>query len=88
MISIAEATQPCDVAPPAAIRLSQRLKARWQAFRLRRRLRATLFTLQALDDRTLSDIGLDRSEIESVVQGEGHERRHRKIEFGGFIARG
>jgi uncharacterized protein YjiS (DUF1127 family) len=65
--------------------LAARLKAGWQAFLLRRRLKATVFTLQALDDRTLSDIGLGRSEIESVVQGTGHERRQRMIEFGGVV---
>ncbi|KAB2912516.1 MAG: DUF1127 domain-containing protein [Hyphomicrobiaceae bacterium] len=31
--------------------------------------------LRALDEKTLHDIGVDRSEIESVVYGEPSERR-------------
>jgi uncharacterized protein YjiS (DUF1127 family) len=35
--------------------------------RKRRAIRATVAELRSLDDRTLSDIGLDRSEIESIA---------------------
>jgi uncharacterized protein YjiS (DUF1127 family) len=39
----------------------------WTRYWTRRAERATVAVLQTLDDRTLEDIGLDRSEIESLV---------------------
>ncbi len=42
-----------------------------------RRRRATIATLHALDGRTLKDIGLLRSEIESAVNTQGADRRIR-----------
>ena len=38
--------------------------------------RATVLMLRSLDGRTLKDIGIDRSEIESVVYGRPDDRRH------------
>jgi uncharacterized protein YjiS (DUF1127 family) len=49
----------------------------WRAYWRRRAGRATLVMLQALDDRALKDIGIDRSEIESVVYGDCGSRRGR-----------
>jgi uncharacterized protein YjiS (DUF1127 family) len=40
----------------------------WAGYWTHRAERATVAVLQALDDRALKDIGLDRSEIESVVR--------------------
>ncbi len=47
----------------------------WTRYWMRRAERDTVAILQGLDDRTLKDIGLDRSEIESVVHGQPGERR-------------
>jgi uncharacterized protein YjiS (DUF1127 family) len=41
----------------------------WTAYWDRKARRATLLMLEALDDRTLRDIGLSRSEIRSAVFG-------------------
>lgn len=49
----------------------------WQAYWLRKAQRTTVVMLQGLDDQTLRDIGLGRSEIESVVYERSHERRLR-----------
>ncbi len=60
----------------------------WREYLQRRRLKATIFTLRGLDDRTLRDIGLDRSEIESVVHSKGAGRRLRYLDIGGITPRG
>jgi uncharacterized protein YjiS (DUF1127 family) len=46
----------------------------FEALRHSWRLRRTAETLQALDDRTLTDIGLRRDEIEAVVRGRSRHR--------------
>lgn len=58
-----------------ASRIAAVIAAGWREWRLRRRLKATVYTLHGLDDRTLADIGIDRSEIELVVEMRGCERR-------------
>ena len=47
----------------------------WSCYWTRRAANATVAVLHALDDRALKDIGLDRSEIESVVYGDGGDCR-------------
>jgi uncharacterized protein YjiS (DUF1127 family) len=49
----------------------------WRAYWERRARRATVLILNSLDERTLRDIGLARSEIESCVYGEGNDRLRR-----------
>lgn len=58
-------------------RTAERLKQAWRGYWSNRAVRATVFVLRSLDDRTLKDIGMDRSEIESVVHA--HEVRDRRI---------
>ncbi len=46
----------------------------WRAYALRRERNAAVRELRALDDRSLKDIGINRSEIEWVVGGQDAER--------------
>jgi uncharacterized protein YjiS (DUF1127 family) len=46
----------------------------WRAYALRRERSAAVAELRALDDRALKDIGINRSEIEWVVQGQDDTR--------------
>jgi uncharacterized protein YjiS (DUF1127 family) len=56
---------------PAAVwvRAAATLVAAWRAVALWRKRRQAVWELKALDDRSLRDIGLGRSEIESAVRG-------------------
>ena len=54
---------------PDAHGLAQKSWSWWEAYWTRRAKRTTVTLLRGLDDRTLHDIGIDRSEIESVVYG-------------------
>ncbi len=60
-----------DCAARATLRLANRTTAQLAEFHVRlnrrRRIRATRRMLESLDDRTLDDIGIDRSEIPSVA---------------------
>jgi uncharacterized protein YjiS (DUF1127 family) len=72
-------------ARPAATRAMDRLwasvRARWYHHVQKRRLRATVRILHGLDARTLKDIGLDRSEIESAAGTRfGRRPRHAGLE--------
>lgn len=57
--------------------------ARWLSHRqARRRQRATARILHGLSDRTLKDIGLDRSEIESLSRPGDASRSPHRISIG------
>jgi uncharacterized protein YjiS (DUF1127 family) len=53
------------------------LRRTWQDFRDWRARRATVAALQGLDDHTLHDLGLSRSEVESVVYDDAGEHLRR-----------
>ena len=46
----------------------------WRAYALRRERNAAVWELRALDDRTLKDIGINRCEIDWVVDGRDDTR--------------
>lgn len=52
----------------AAEALGNIVRRFFEAGRQRREIRASITALSALNDRTLKDIGIDRSEIRSVVE--------------------
>ena len=58
----------------AAHGLGHTLKLWWDAYWDHRARRTTVFLLSGLDDRTLQDIGMNRSEIESVVYSRPGDR--------------
>jgi uncharacterized protein YjiS (DUF1127 family) len=55
-------------------RLVTRSRRLWRTYWNRRARRATVLMLEALDDRSLKDIGLSRSEIRPVVLGGDADR--------------
>ena len=73
----------CTPSPPHTIaqatgpRLAHFVKGLWRAYWAGRARRASVFYLSSLDERTLQDIGLHRSEIESVVYAKSKDRRGR-----------
>lgn len=54
--------------------VTQSIKRLWRAYWERRARRASVMLLSSLDNRTLDDIGLDRSEIQSFVYDRSKER--------------
>ena len=62
---------------PHARGIAALVKGWWAAYWRRRAQRTTVLMLEALDDQTLRDIGLGRSEIGSLVYGEPHDRMQR-----------
>ena len=59
-------------------RMADMTRHAWSRYWTRRAERAAIAVLHTLDDRSLKDIGLDRSEIESVVSSAapGERRVH------------
>jgi uncharacterized protein YjiS (DUF1127 family) len=57
-------------------RLLARLNRWWQANQERRRQQITAAALYSLDDRTLNDIGIDRSEIEFLFNSNDRLRSY------------
>jgi uncharacterized protein YjiS (DUF1127 family) len=63
--------------PAPTRRLTGFVRRWWRAYWDWRARKATILILHALDRRTLSDIGVDPSEIESLVQRQTCDRRRR-----------
>ncbi len=59
---------------PLALRFALAVVPGWYMYRMRRAKRLTIRILQSLDHRTLKDIGIDPSEIESAVHGRTGDR--------------
>jgi uncharacterized protein YjiS (DUF1127 family) len=57
-------------------RISASVKSAWRDYWTRKTRRATVLILHALDDRTLKDIGMHRSEIESIVYSQAGNGAH------------
>lgn len=64
------ASGPRKTASSISGRLPVALSAAWERFWIWKAARATVYILHSLDDRTLKDLGMDRTEIESVVYGQ------------------
>lgn len=60
--------------PSLLARLAGWGQRRWQTHQQQRRYRNTVRVLEALDNRTLHDIGLERSEITSYASRGGEDR--------------
>ena len=58
----------------AGHRFARFARGLWRAYWARRARRASIMVLSNLDERTLQDIGLNRSEIESVVHDRSNQR--------------
>ena len=76
-LTLGPATRPATAA--VIDRLLAVVRTWWQNHQEKRRLKETVRILQGLDDRILKDIGLNRSEIESMVATQGADRRLRYL---------
>jgi uncharacterized protein YjiS (DUF1127 family) len=75
--TIATSSPSNSMALSTGPRVAQYLRELWRAYWAHRARRASILLLSSLDDRTLADIGLARSEIESVVREKSRQRlRH------------
>jgi uncharacterized protein YjiS (DUF1127 family) len=63
--------------PPAATGIGSLLARGWRAYWDWRVRRTTILILRSLDRRALHDIGIDPSEIESLVHDAGRDHRQR-----------
>jgi uncharacterized protein YjiS (DUF1127 family) len=61
--------------PRLAGRIGSSIAKWWRAYWEWRTTRATVLVLRSLDRRTLHDIGVDPSEIESLAHDAGKDRR-------------
>lgn len=61
---------------PLGARIAALVRQGWRTYWMRRAQRATLLILSSLDERTLHDIGISPSEIESSIYACGDRRRH------------
>ena len=68
-------TRQSDSPGARADRLLAATRLAWTRYWTRRAARATMGILHGLDDRALKDIGLDRSEIERVANGDCRRAR-------------
>lgn len=71
---------PTPADPDYLAAIARFVSAWWRSYIVWRNQELAIAALQRLDNRLLNDIGVDRSEIGSVVRTGGKER-HRK--FGG-----
>jgi uncharacterized protein YjiS (DUF1127 family) len=72
---------PAITTPAARKRAAVVLRRVWRTYWDRQTRRATAVMLYALSDRTLADIGIDRSEIESLVSDTTLDRMRRFVWF-------
>jgi uncharacterized protein YjiS (DUF1127 family) len=61
---------------PVASMIAEMRPHAWLSFKANRSFRAAKAELMTLNNLTLKDIGLDRSEIESVITDRNRERRN------------
>ena len=65
-----------SLALSTGLRFVHYLRDLWRAYWAHRTRRASIVLLSSLDDHTLADIGLARSEIEAVVREKSRQRLH------------